>query len=220
MIIKERESVREVVNVDIVPSVPSSAQSLTRSQILKFSACGYVVIRNLVNLAAAARFEALTRSLPARRVICSVPDVSWEEQSVPHNHPLYRLFFSVPLKAAMSELLGQNADWGLICWVSRYGLGEYISPHTDTGGTLQVLLMLRGVDAEQGGVLTLVTDSGNVAVDLRDGDALYFRATSITHFTTPLTWTAQCPTPTRVVAVGRYFSAIDEMNHLPKENPK
>src|SRR2546423_6884667 len=220
MIIEEREPFSEAVQVDGVPSVPPSAQHLTRSQISKFSACGYVVIRDLINPTAAARFEALTRSLPARRVICGVPDVSWEEQSVPYDHPLYRLFFSVPLKAAMCELLRQDAGWGFTCWVSRYQLGEYISPHTDASGTLQVLLMLRGVDAAQGGVLTLVTDSGNVAVDLRDGDALCFRATSITHFTTPLTWTAQCPTPTRVVAVGRYFSAIDEVNHLPKENPK
>ena len=191
---------------DVMPSALLSACNLTRSQVSEFSSSGYLVVRNLVSAVTAARFEAITRSLPARRVICRIPQISWDEQSVPRAHALYELFASSPLKNAVTELLGGKVYFcNLTCWISRYRVGEHISRHTDAGGTLQILLMLKPVAAAQGGVLKLVTDSGALALDLREGDALLFRATSIIHFTTPLASTPECPDPIRVVAVGRYF---------------
>jgi alkylated DNA repair dioxygenase AlkB len=183
----------------------SRARALTDSHKLQFKQRGYVLARNFMSQRAAAHFDAATKGLPGRRVICGIPDVCWEEQLVPHDHPVYELFTSFRLKAAISELLDCTGDWDLTCWISRYRTGEYISAHTDKSGVVQILLMLRSVPADNGGVLTLMTDRGNVAVNLYEGDALYFRATSINHFTTPLIPTTECPSPTRVVAVGRYF---------------
>jgi hypothetical protein len=184
----------------------TQTRSLVQSQLAAACSADFVVLPNLVSNVAAARLEVITRSLPAQRVVCRSSDSSWDEQAVPHTHTLYRLFASSFLKGAVTDLLGGKLRLrDLTCWVSRYRVGEYIAAHTDAGGTLQIVLMLKPVPRGQGGVLKLDLDTGTVEVDLKQGDALLFRATLLTHSTTPLVSTPECSEPSRVVAVGRYF---------------
>lgn len=203
---KDRSGSYASRNMNAASVPPSSKLDLSRSHLRDYASTQHLVVRNLISPATAALLDVMTRSLPGRRVTCRNPDVTWEEQSIGRSQHLYGLFSGRTIRNAVAALLGGGRQFcDLTCWVSRYRVGEYISPHTDAAGTLQVLLMLKPVKATQGGVLKLSLHSEFVTVDLREGDALFFCAATLVHFTTPLTPTPEDPLPLRVVAAGRYF---------------
>jgi hypothetical protein len=167
---------------------------------------GYFYAPSLISESNAKLFEVSTRSLPTRRVICGDPNISWAEQEIPENHDVYAFFSSKPVRDAAAALLNTRSDLRhLTCWVSRYGQNEYIGPHKDRAGSIQIVLSLNDAGESSGGALNLLVEDETIALQFNPGDALFFKATSITHYTTPLIATAQCPDPVRVVAVGRYI---------------
>lgn len=185
------------------PTARSHPASLLTEQFLRL---GFVHVPSLISESDARSFEISTRSLPSRRVICGDPDISWAEQEIPEDHELHNVFSSQRVKRAAAALLNTNSSLRhLTCWVSRYRQGEYIGPHKDRAGTLQIVMSLNSTGEGTGGALNLLVEGERTALHLNPGDALFFRATSITHYTTPLIATARCPDPLRVVGVGRYF---------------
>jgi hypothetical protein len=172
----------------------------------EFHRSGYLYVPSFISESHARSFDVSTRSLPSRRVICGDPNVSWTEQELLENHELYDFFLSSPVKDAVAALLNKNSGpRHVTCWVSRYRQNEYIGPHKDRAGTLQIVLSLNGTGEENGGALNLLVEGKTITLQFKPGDALFFRATSITHYTTPIIATMQCPDPRRVVGVGRYF---------------
>lgn len=173
----------------------------------KFRNSGYLFARRFVSEAEGEKFERLTSGLKSRRVRCGVADITWDEQRVPPRHGLYKFFSSSPVISSIAALLGRSNREvrQLTCWVSRYCEGEYIAPHRDAEGTVQIVLSLQQSVGASGGHLVL--GDYDAQFRLRPGDAIIFRASSITHFTTPLVSTPVCPEPSRVVAVARYFFA-------------
>ena len=172
----------------------------------QFQRLGYVYVPSLISESDARSLEISTRPLPSRRVICGDRTISWAEQEIPENHELHDFFSSQRVRGAVAALLNTSSSLRhLTCWVSRYVQNEYIGPHKDRAGTLQIVLSLNGTGEGHGGALNLLVEGEKIALHFNPGDALFFRATSITHYTTPVIATAQCPDPIRVVGVGRYF---------------
>lgn len=176
----------------------------------EFWSAARLVIRDLIDEGTAHHLEEASRLLPSRRVICGDPDMSWDEQAVPRTHAIHRLFAAADMLDAVRALVGGTAGFeDLVCWVSRYRANEHIPRHTDRSGSLQILLMLRPVDAADGGALMLDAADGEHAIRLDAGDALFFRATSLPHWTIPFRASSREPDRRRVVAVARYFFASE-----------
>jgi len=182
--------------------LPGVAMARSHSECLadQFHRLAYACVPSLIPEANAKSFEISTRSLPSRRVICGDPNVSWEEQEIPQNHALHDFFLSQPVRDTAAALLNISSPLRHFTgWISRYRQNEYIGPHQDRAGTLQIVLALDGTGGDNGGTLNLLIDGETIALRLNPGDALFFKATSITHYTTPLIATARCPDPVRVV---------------------
>jgi hypothetical protein len=143
-----------------------------------------------------------TYSTPARRVICGIPNVSWDEQNFDPEHPAHQFFWQREITDLIRSMTQLGTIDQLACWTSVYGLGEYINPHCDRGGSIQLLVCLQSPASHRnGGELTV----GNQTFFLTAGDAVAFEATKLVHHTTPLVGSESDPNPRRVVLVGRYF---------------
>jgi len=99
--------------------------------------------------------------------------------------------------------------WQPQMWVHHYANGERIPWHRDAAGDLQLVLCLLAPPAVNGGLFLLRPGSRTVSVDLRPGDAVIFKATKILHSTTRLRPTAELPKPERMVAVARFYKAME-----------
>lgn len=143
-----------------------------------------------------------TQAVPARRVWCGLERVTWCEQNFEPGHLAYELFEREQAVGLVTTLTGLSERRGLSVWTSAYGAGEYINPHRDSSGSIQLLVCLQAPsDPVQGG--ELIVDGTRMF--LRPGDAIAFEATTLEHHTTPLIATVDEPDPRRVVLVGRYF---------------
>jgi len=149
-----------------------------------------------------------SKVLPGRRVGCGDSAISWEEKSVPLDHPLSRLFLEKePVLELIESCIGrQPVITDFICWVSVYRQGEFISPHRDRVGDIQIILSIKAAHNASGGNLHIRTLTGDLVVlRLQPGDMVIFKAHELEHFTTPLDGTGDYKNPIRAIAVGRYF---------------
>jgi hypothetical protein len=196
----------------IASTVGWEALDRLRSQQAAFRATGYLHVLRLLTPGAAEVLEQHTRRLAGHRVACGTPHVTWEEQGVPEDNDVHRLFSDGALVGGLADLLGARQEGHrLTCWISRYREGEYISRHTDRAGSVQIVLLLGILSGAPGGTLMLTLPQGEVRLDLSPGDAVIFRASCIPHSTTPLVATPDCADPIRTVAVARYFFGLDAM---------
>jgi hypothetical protein len=175
----------------------------------KYQAEKYVYLPQMVPCEQSIAYELQTRKLAARRVVCGIKEISWDEQQIPESNELFQFFRSDPVLSLIRACIASQAsliNYKMVCWTSRYSTNEYINPHRDAAGTIQLLLCLASCPQENGGVLMLKPDKGDsLSFCLTPGDALLFRATEIQHWTTPLRPSDNYPNPSRVVAVARYF---------------
>jgi hypothetical protein len=169
----------------------------------QFATQRFVHVPGLIHPDQAAYLLESTDRNVRRRVECGLKNVSWEEQQLGAGDPGYDFFRHPNLTRLIQALAGPITINNLMCWTSGYGAGEYINPHRDRHGTVQVLVCLKTVRSQhQGGSLVIE----GTEVFLSAGDAVIFEATRLEHHTTPLITTADEPTPTRVVLVGRYYA--------------
>lgn len=180
---------------------PTRNISRARADVPELLGSGYLSIPGLLLAKTARALEVRSRCLPARRVVCGSRAVSWEEQIVPSWHQLYRLLFR------LGEAILPKVIWDRSyahCWISRYRAREYIGPHKDKAGTVQLILCLASSEKCRGGELILLQTRRQLSYRLQAGDALIFRATELVHRTTPLVPTVRNRKPRRVVAVIRF----------------
>ena len=145
---------------------------------------------------------AETEGLPARRVVCGTGQVSWAEQSAPPGSRAFQFFASSRLKTfVLSQFPRGSRAKDPIVWRSTYRTGEYIDRHTDGSGDIQLLVSIAAPPVDCGGVFCAEVGHRTDKFILRPGDAILFKAHEIPHFTTPLTPSATCPNPRRVVIV-------------------
>ena len=93
----------------------------------------------------------------------------------------------------------------MLCWTSIYQTNEYINPHKDTSGDLQILLCLQNDGFAENGLFCFRINDQEHKIFLHPGDLIYFKATDIEHYTTPLISTTENNFPIRIVAVARQF---------------
>ena len=129
-------------------------------------------------------------------------DVSWSEATVLRGHPGHDLFLRPDIRCLVAKLARREIAPGIKAWMSIYREGEFITPHRDSDGLIQMLVCLESPrDASSGGALIL----GAQAVILAPGDAVVFKATEVEHYTTPLLATETDPDPARSVLVWKVF---------------
>ena len=171
--------------------------------------CHYVYMPQILTPEQTKVYEFLTSKLPCKRVTCGNAGATWDEQRVPEDNQLFCFFTSdkiIELVRSVSNLRW-SADSKIKCWVwvSRYRANEYINPHKDSAGTIQMILCLKSVEKTIGGLLVLSQGDRYKMFSLCPGDAILFQATAIEHYTTPLIPSAEYPNPMRIVAVSRYY---------------
>lgn len=149
--------------------------------------------------------EILCGSL--RRVYVDRSPESWDEHHIADTGTLGSLMTSAGVLAIAQAALGREYPLTAKLWGNVYRAGEMIPWHTDTAGTIQLLLCLRPPPSGCGGIF-LTRRNGLVgALDFSIGDAILFKATELEHSTTRLTPTAEHPDPSRIVAVSRFYEA-------------
>lgn len=157
------------------------------------------------------------RRIPRRRVICGDRNITWMEQPIEQGTLLFDFFLSDGVLQKINDSVRTRnvARPRLMCWSSIYGAFEYIDPHMDTDGDLQIILCLKSVKKKLGGTLVLEFAGRRAEIHLSTGDAVLFKATKVLHHTTPLLPSKLVPNPERIVAVGRYFFAPQAASITP-----
>lgn len=149
---------------------------------------------------------------PVSRCHAGNDQVTWSEAVLSDGHPGHAYFRQGHIRNLVESLARSEVASGIHCWMSLYQEGEYITPHRDRCGLLQVLICLKAPhDPSSGGLLVLA----DKAVYLRPGDALVFAATEVEHYTTPLRHTATDPVPVRAVLAGRFFARSPDVEQAP-----
>jgi hypothetical protein len=104
------------------------------------------------------------------------------------------------VKQLALEAVGRTIDHA-IAWSNIYFEGESIPWHRDSCGDIQLLLVIREPDRDNGGIW-LESKSGPHFIRLRSGDALLFTANRIPHATKP----TQSHDSPRITAAMRFFA--------------
>lgn len=168
-----------------------------------------VVLRHLAESGDVVRIIEESLSWPKQSVYVRPEDgVTWLSQDVPRDSLLTAWFCSDQILQMIRAVSG--IAFPLVrteSWINLYRAGEYISPHRDAAGTIQLLLSLVSPDSECGGIFSASIQGCNREFVLRPGDALLFEATSVEHYTTPLIPSASNPEPMRMNAVMRFYFA-------------
>lgn len=130
--------------------------------------------------------------------------VEWTERSIELHSPIGH-FFSQP---SIVMLLGQFLETSnkiIRChiWTSEYKHNEYINPHRDTHGTVQLLICLKNECAPESGILGMDYKGERYYHNLNPGDAVLFKATKIRHWTSPAIAKSK-ELPCRIVLIARY----------------
>lgn len=175
-----------------------------------FTRQGWVYLPGFVSTEQAAAWERETRQLAGKSLCCKVKTIRWTEQSISEGHELERWANSSPVKRFMRNV-DPTAAPDLTCrslWISRYKDGEFIEPHRDAGGHIQLLVCFAANPA-QGGKFYLVANDGEPhGLDLLPGDAVVYRATQVTHWTQPFNTTGSQATPERAILDARYYQQV------------
>lgn len=169
---------------------------------------GFFIIRNFLSLELCEHFEQQTRYLPRKRVFTTNPELGYyDSQIIPEESPLWQFFTHEGVTEIISQALNimHTRPKSIQTWLHRYQPHEYIPRHKDVAGTLQLLITLQKPSMSNGGILHLEKNSSAEPLDLEIGDALFFKATEIAHYTNELIPSHSNPTPHRVIAVARYF---------------
>ena len=191
------------------PSIERSSSSRSRSECAEaFAKRPIVLLREFVVPPAAEGMYVATRRFSAHRVTCGDARVSWTERGIDSLSPEAEFFRSADCLQKVSPFLDGPATFREVrCWTSEYGLGEYINPHVDRAGDIQMVLCVRATAVDNGGSLCVRYCNEGESYHLTAGDAVLFRATDVEHWTVPLVPTPDDPHPERVVICARYFRA-------------
>ena len=168
----------------------------------------YGYIPNFLTPAQTMSWLESLEPLPRKRVICGNREVSWEQQQVDKDHRLYEYFLSNEVVTFIRSLeqVSPDTTYRVMSWTSRYTVGEFINPHRDASGDIQLLICLKSVVPGCGGALILRPDEQERVFNLQPGDAVIFKASEILHYTKPIVNSEQDLNPERVVIVARYYA--------------
>lgn len=160
------------------------------------------LVRHAIATKRIVEFRREMTSGLSRRVKVDNSKASWIEYELPRNSKIRAFLESenVTRFAQLSTSVELSAQLS-VTWGNLYDYGEYIPWHTDSEGTLQILLSVMQPEAGAGGIFQIKHLGNTEQVDLNEGDLLIFNATQILHSTTPINDKNQ----KRMTAVIRYI---------------
>jgi len=168
-----------------------------------YRANGFVLIRDFVAEDEVARLWSSCCTAPVHRCHVGDKQVTWGEATLSAGHPGHDYFRQGHVRDLVEGLAPVEVAPEIHCWISLYQEREYIGPHRDRSGVLQMLVCLQSPRNPSSGGHLVLADS---PIFLRSGDAVIFAATHVEHRTTPLRRTATDPAPVRAVLVGRCYA--------------
>lgn len=151
---------------------------------------------------------------PKKRVVCGTDHNSWSQHFVPGESEAFRFLINPQWISLFSRACDAKPLLALKAWCNFYAPGEFINPHRDVIGDWQVLVCLKTPPQASGGQLHLITgDNITREMIMQPGDVLLFKATQLTHFTSPVLGnTSSNLANQRITLVGRYFYNTLEIN--------
>ena len=147
----------------------------------------FVFMKSFFNSDACGIIKKIVEKLPGTRVLCGASKRSWNEIAILEEHPLHNLL-SVMLSKIVSKIgcFDEKKFSFLKIWYNIYSEGEYIEKHTDANGDIQLVICLEATSFESGGILHILSNENYHPILMSPGDALLFKATKVTHYTTPI----------------------------------
>lgn len=192
-------------------SYQNSEETLQTSLQKAIATDGFFYFPSLFSKKQVSEFNAIIQELPSRRVRTSADDRgTYLSQKIrpATARTVWNTFLSRSWINILRNALGLAANiplYNLEAWTHHYQLGEFIGPHTDIAGDIQVVIALQTAPPENGGTLFIQTANDEQGFDLAPGDGVIFKANQLTHYSTPLVSTASLSTPVRTVIVARYY---------------
>jgi alkylated DNA repair dioxygenase AlkB len=192
-------------------SKPPSPVRLPADLARDWAARGVALAKGALDGACAARWEAETRDRPGgQRCVPRFPLVTWFEQSwldAERAEPCDGLALNPSFYDQCHAIsgLGPFDPAQTQVWINRYQPGDWIPPHEDKSGDVQVLVCLEAPPAgETGGVLHVLDQPYPLAT----GDVVLFRASGLEHRMTQIEGdTRGASGASRVVFIVRLFTA-------------
>jgi hypothetical protein len=169
-----------------------------------------VLIKGFAGAADISRIIKESTSWPKRSVYVRPEDgVTWLSQPVPQDSFLNRMFSSDQTMKTVRNIASISSPLlRTESWTNLYRAGEYISPHKDAAGTVQLLLNLESPPPDEcGGTFNALIRGAPTEFYLEPGDAILFEATSVEHSTSPLRTSSRYPNPLRMTGVIRFYFA-------------
>jgi GNAT superfamily N-acetyltransferase len=99
----------------------------------------FVHVPGFISTARAAELLATTRDVTVKRVRCRDENVQFGQQNFDDRHPINRFFATDRLIRLALELTHSERIRAIQCWTLVYRRGEYIDPHTDRDGSIQMI---------------------------------------------------------------------------------
>jgi len=191
-------------------SPPDSPVVLPAALAADWAACGVALAPGALDTATAARWEAETRDRPGgQRCVPRFPMVTWFEQSwveAERAEPCDGLALNAAFYAQVEAITGAGPfdPVQTQVWINRYQPGDWIPPHADRSGDVQLLVCLEAPPAgERGGILHVEDQPYPLAT----GDMVLFRASGLEHRMTQIEGDQRGPSgAARVVFVVRLFT--------------
>jgi alkylated DNA repair dioxygenase AlkB len=194
-----------------MPSDASSPLQLPGSLATDWAASGIALARGALDAATAARWEQETRDRPGgQRCVGRFPMVTWFEQSWVDDEraePCDGLAMDPAFYDQCTAVtgLGPFDPERTTVWINRYQPGDWIPPHEDKAGDVQLLVCLEAPPAGAVGGVLHVEDR---PYPLATGDVVLFRASELNHRMTQIEGDLRGSSgATRVVFIVRLFVA-------------
>jgi hypothetical protein len=155
-----------------------------------------------------SRFRDDVLSAPKKRVTVGSSNEYWTEYAINSKSALGALLKSKLVFDLAQSAAGKVLSRQITIWAQSYQVGERIAWHRDIAGEIQFLLSVQSPDEDAGGRFCLRANETEIALSLKDGDALLFKATALAHSTTRIVG-SMTDAPRRVTAVARFFARAD-----------
>jgi hypothetical protein len=171
---------------------------------------GYHIFNRSCSASALREMRAAVASFPSRRAVVSANNnaVSWDEIDLST--------CAIVTKAIIDPETHRKieAEFGAItqisCWANRYQATEYIPKHTDSRGSLQIIVPIQLPPTSCGGDLLIHHRDLRQIVPQSVGSRIIFDATKTPHETTALIESDECVRPVRTVCIARVFFAEED----------
>lgn len=156
------------------------------------------------------KLESEIFSAKPKRVICGNKNISWDEYSIAEGSFIHSFFEKGLIIETIVKLYPKIKEHSSYhyCWASCYKKGEHINSHTDRTGDLQVLICIDNKATVVGeGELFIKTDKSYSNIRLDRGDVVFFKASKVEHYSTPIVTLNEQNDSTylRTILVARYF---------------